>query len=347
MKFLGTIILVILAVLSDAWGQSRKPPSLIELAAYTGADREEMLVAGAKTEGKVVWYTSLAGDSYKETIKAFEAKYQGVKVEAYRGESKDLLQRILAEAQAKRHLVDAVESTLPLLKALRDSKLLTTFNSPHLEKFPEGAKEKADRGLIFWATSRESYMGLAYNKNSVPATAIPKSYEDLLRPELKGKLGFSITSTGARLVAALLKFKGEDFVKKLKRQDISLYPISGRALLDLVISGEVAASPTIFRNHALVAIERGAPVGWIPMEVVPTNAGGVALATWVPHPHAAVLMVDFILSPEGQNILEKFEGSALKDYGFKRWYPEEGLTTEQYERESIKWDKLLREIGRR
>ena len=347
-SLLYAVALFIMGVLSNAWGQGRKPTSLAELAAYSGADREQVLTAGAKAEGKVVWYTSLAGGSFKEIIKAFEAKFTGITVETFRGSSKDIMAKISAETQAKRYLVDSIESTPPVLKAMRDGRLLTPFNALYLGKYPEQSKEKAGKGLFFWASARESYIGLAYNKNSIPLAAVPKSYEDLLKPELRGKLGFSTSDTGSRVIAALLKFKGEDFINRLKKQNISLFAISGRALLDLVISGEAGASPTIFRNHALVSIEQGAPVEWVPMEVVPTNAGGAALAAHAPHRHAAVLLTDFILGPEGQRILEEFEyGSASKDYGFKRWYPEEGLTTEQYERASNKWDKLLRELGRK
>ena len=347
-NLLWTVVLVILGFLSDAWGQGRKPTSLAELAAYSGTDREQVLLAGAKVEGKVTWYTSLAGGSYKEMAAAFEAKYPGTKVEAYRGSSQDLMARITAEAQAKRYLVDSVESTPPLLKAMRDGKLLGAFHFPYQDKYPEESKEKTEKGLFFWASARESYIGLAFNKKAIPAAAVPKSYEELLKPELKDKIGFATSDTGSRVIAALLKFKGEEFVKKLRQQNIRLYAVSGRALLDLVISGEVGVSPTVFRNHALVSIEQGAPVGWVPMEVVPTNAGGAAIAAQAPHPHAAVLLLDFILSPGGQKVLEKFEyGSASNDYGFKRWYPEQGLTTEQYERENTRWDKLLRELGRK
>jgi hypothetical protein len=59
-------------------------------------------------------------------------------------------------------------------------------------------------------------------------------------------------------------------------------------------------------------------------------------------------MVDFLLGPDGQKILERFKyGSAAKDYGFKRWYPEAGLTSDQYERELMKWEKLMNSIARR
>lgn len=335
-------------MLSPAWGQSGKPASLAELAAYTGPDREQILAAGAKAEGKVVWYTSLAGSSYKEIAKAFEAKYPGVKVDIYRGTSQDLMAKITAEAQARRYLVDSVETTLPLLRVLREEGLLTPYISPHAAKYPEDSKERADKGLLFWAIDRESYIGVAYNKNSIPAAAAPKSYEDLLRPEYKGKLGLATSDTGPRTIGAILAVKGDEFLKKLKRQEVTLHSLSARALLDLVVSGEVGASPTIFRSHAFEAIKKGAPVGWAPMEVVPANAGGVIVAGQPPHRHAALLFVDFILGPESQKILENLDyGNATKDYGFKRWYPEKGLTTAQYDKEDAKWEKLLRDLGRK
>lgn len=348
MRFLAMGVFLLFNLATSAWAQGGKPASFAELAAYNKPDREQMLLVGAKAEGKVVWYTSLAGGSYKELAAAFEAKYPGVKVETYRASSQDLTSRILAEAQARRNIADTLESTLPLLKALRDNKLLTPFASPSLAKYPEDAKEKTEKGLFFWATDRESYIGLAYNKKSLAAGAVPKNYDGLLRPELKDKIGMATSDTGSRAIGAMLKFKGEEFLKKLKGQNISLHAVSGRALLDLVISGEVGVSPTIFRNHAEVAIKQGAPVEWLPMDVVPTNSGGVALPTQPPHPHAALLLADFILGPEGQKVLEKFEyGSASEDYGFKRWYPEQGLTTEQYEKIDARWDKLVRELGRK
>jgi hypothetical protein len=71
MKVSGFIVLALLLLPSEAWVQARKPASTAELASYRGPDRERLLYAGAKTEAKVVWYTSLAGGSYKEIIKAF------------------------------------------------------------------------------------------------------------------------------------------------------------------------------------------------------------------------------------------------------------------------------------
>jgi iron(III) transport system substrate-binding protein len=134
--------------------------SIAQLAAYNKPDRERVLYAGAKNEGKITWYTSLAGNSYKQLAAAFEANYPGVKVEAYRATRQDLGARILAEGQAKRYIADTIESTLPLLKLLRDNKLITPYYFPTQAKYPDHVKEKGPKGLFYWAIDRESHRSL-------------------------------------------------------------------------------------------------------------------------------------------------------------------------------------------
>jgi iron(III) transport system substrate-binding protein len=333
---------------TTAWAQGKKADSVGDLAVYTGADREQRLLAGARAEGKVTWYTSLAGSSYKELAKGFEAKYPGLQIEPYRATSGDLMTKIVAEAEAKKYLADAIETTLPVLRYMRENKMLTAYVSAALSRFPAKAKENAGGGLFFWGIDRETYMGVGYNTNIVPPSAVPKNYADLLRPALKGKIGFATSDTGTRTVGSMLTHKGEEFLRKLKLQDITLHSVSGRALADMVISGEVALSPTIFRDHALESKAKGAPIDWVPMEVVPTNAGAVGLVVQPPHPHAAVLLTDFLFSPEAQKILADLEyGSPFRPVSFKLWYPESGMSTAQYDKESARWEKLLREIGRK
>jgi iron(III) transport system substrate-binding protein len=327
--------------------QTKKPSTLSELVAYTGADREKILIAGAKAEGKVTWYTSLAGSSYKELAQGFERKY-GVKVDVYRAASNDLMARITAEAKARQYLVDTIETTLPLLKSLREDGLLAVYASPHLQKYPAHAKENAGNGLYYWGVNRESFIGVGYNPNVIPAGAVPKNFAGLLNPQLKGKIGMTTSDTGVRMMGAILKYKGDGFASKLKTQDVSLHAVSGRAMADLAISGEVPISPSIFRDHAMESKLKGAPIDWVALEGVPTNAGATSIIYQAPHPHGAMLLADFILGPEGQKILEDLQfGSPSKDFGFKRWYPEAGLNTDQYDREATKWQKALREIGRK
>ena len=170
-----------------ARAQGTKPLSLADLAVYRGADREELLVTGAKKEGKLVWYTALAGGSYKELAREFEAKY-GIQVEVYRGASKDLISKVLAEAQAKKFIMDVAESSPPLMMIMRSMRLLTPFYVSHLAKYLPEAKEETGKGSVYWATDRESYMGFAYNTEKISANAVPKNYDGLLNPGLKGKM---------------------------------------------------------------------------------------------------------------------------------------------------------------
>ena len=348
MKIFARALVLAVVLVSTASAQTGKPMPFAQLAAYNKPDREKVLYEGAKAEGKITWYTSLAGGSYKDLAAAFEAKYPGVKVEAYRGTRQELGARILAESQAKRYIFDTLETTIPLMMLLKDNKLIAPFYFTTQAKYPDGVKEKAPKGLVFWAIDRESHIGLAYNKNSIPANLAPKNYEGLLRLELKDKIGFAGSDTGVTVVGAMLKVKGEEYLRKLKNQNIAIHNVSGRALLDMVIAGEIGVSPTTFRNHVEVSLKANAPIEWVPMDVVPSNSGSTAVSSNPPHPHAALLLADFIFGEGGQKVLEQFEyGNPTKDYGFKRWYPEQGLSTEQYEKLDDKWNKMMRGLGKR
>jgi iron(III) transport system substrate-binding protein len=346
MKFFVVALLVGFGFADIVWAQSKM--STEQLAAYNKPDREKVLYAGAKTEGKVTWYTSLAGESYKKLAAAYEAKYPGVAVESYRATRQEMSARITAESQAQRYIADTIETTIPLLKLLKDNNLLIHYYFPTQAKFPDNVKEKAPKGLVFWAIDRESHIGLAYNKNIVAPKLAPKNYEGLLRPELKDKIAFAGSDTGVTVTGAMLKFKGEEYVRKLKAQNVAIHNVSGRALLDMVISGEVGVSPSTFRNHVEVSLKVGAPIEWIPMDVVPSNSGSTAVLAKAPHPHAALLLADFILGAGGQKVLEEYEyGNPTKDYGFKRWYPEQGLTAEQIDKLEERWRSTMRDLTRR
>src|SRR5215470_8452372 len=246
------------AVVTGAFGglsSSRKPMTIAYLVSYNGADWEQILYAGAKTEGKVVWYTSLAGDSYKGMTKAFEAKYPGVRVEAYRVSGSEMTTRMMEESKAKRYIVDTVETTEGNLLFMRDGFLLRPYYSPYFALYPEDAKQKSERGLYFWAIARESYIGFAYNKKLLSKSAIPKNYEGLLHPEFKGRMGVSVSDPSYKVIGAIIRTRGMELVKKLKAQEIALHTIIPPALLDLIASGEVLASPAIFRNHTLNSTE--------------------------------------------------------------------------------------------
>jgi iron(III) transport system substrate-binding protein len=190
---------------------------------------------------------------------------------------------------------------------------------------------------------------LGYNRNLIRAADVPKNFTELAKPEYKGKIAVSGDTTGVRFIGAMIKAKGEEYVKQLRALDIQMHMISGGAMHELMAAGEMPMSISIFRNHVLSGKPKGAPTEWMPMDLNPTNAGGVALPTAANNPYAALMFIDFLLSPEGQKIFEeKFRfATSTKNYGFKRWYPEKGYTLEQYEKAEDHWKKLLRDSVRR
>lgn len=348
MNFSIPVVGVILSIAVNVSAQSGKPITLTELAKYRSADRERVLYEGAKKEGKLTWYTSLVPN--KQITKVFQTKYPGVRVDVYRAAGNTLATRLLEERRAKRYLADAIESTPPQLMLLRDSQALQPFSSPYLANYPDIAKEAAPGDLVLWATDRESLIGVGYNKNVIPADAVPKKFDDLLNPALKGLLSTANNETGARAIGAMLKAKGESFVRRLKEQNIRPHSTTAAGLADLIISGEAPLSFTMVQtNLTQPAASKGAPVAWVPMEVVAVNAGSAAVLANAPNPHAALLFVDFLISPDGQKMYSEqlFYGSAAKVSGFERWYPEKGLTTEEYEKRAEGWLKLLEEISRK
>ncbi|MBM4299359.1 MAG: extracellular solute-binding protein [Deltaproteobacteria bacterium] len=348
MKIVGLVILVLSLAYSPSSAQIKKPASIAELVAYLGADREQLLYAGAKAEGKVVWYTSLAGGSYKALADGFEKKYAGVRVEAFRASGSELTVKLEEETKARRYIADTIETTEGNLMFMRDGKLLRPYTSPHLKSYPDDTKEPAEKGLVYWALARESYVGFMYNKSLVQKGILAKNFDTLLNPELKGRIGISIGETSGKIIGAMIRTKGEEFVRRLKAQEMKLYSIDAPALVNVIASGEIIASPAIFQTHTLLAASKGAPLEWVPMDLVPTNVGSAALAANPPHPHGALLMADYLLSPEGQAILEKFYyGSATKNQGFKKWRPERGLSTDAYEKDLLRWEKLLKDITRK
>jgi iron(III) transport system substrate-binding protein len=347
MAILLSVILIAVTLGQTAWGQTARSTAAAELAKYLGADRERLLYDGAKKEGKLVWYTSLS--AYKEVAKSFESKYPGVTVEFYRASGTTLATRILSESSARRYLADAVETTPGAIMLLRDNKLLLPYTSPHLAGYPDGSKEKAPGGLFYTVVDRESYPGIGYNRNAIRDADVAKNFDDLLKPALKGKIGISGEEIGSRVIGAMLKTKGDGFVKKLAAQEIKLYSLPALGLNELVVSGEVPLTFTAVDSNIRLAAARGAPVAWLPFDLIPTNAGTIAALARAPHPSATLLFIDFLLGPDGQKLLvDKLGyGSARKDYGFKRWYPEQGLSSYDYVQTLERWNKTLLEIARK
>jgi iron(III) transport system substrate-binding protein len=158
------------------------------------------------------------------------------------------------------------------------------------------------------------------------------------------------TTTGTQWIGALLELMGREFLEKLSAQEINVQNISGAALSGLVASGEVPLSPTIFNSNILTHKQKGAPVEWRPLDPVIAGVGISGMVLGSPHPHAALLFLDYIHSKEGQHIAMKGGlSSPRSDIGsleqkFKKLYLESKYTPEEYEKKMNEWEGLMRKL---
>lgn len=324
-----------------------KPTTPEEIARYQGTDRQQILEEGARKEGKLSWYTSLAGPIVDSLANDFKRKYPFIQVDVFRGAENELLTRATQEAQAGQQVFDAIESPPTTIHLLADAKLLVPYHSPFLKNLPDSLKSGASGATVLSATVRVSYIGFGYNTTLIPAADVPKTLGDLLNPKLAGKMALAGSTTGKRWVGSVLRAMGEEkgkqFLSQLaSQQKPKVQQISGKALMDLVAKGEFPASPTIFRDHVLqLAGQQGSPVKWIPLDPVVGNAGQGALAAKAPHPHAALLFVDYLFT-DGQKILEEnFYSVPTTPVSFQAWVPEEGRTTSQIEGDVARWEAVF------
>jgi iron(III) transport system substrate-binding protein len=278
------------------------------LGLSTASPAQDARLAAARSEGKVVWYTSLELSSAERVAKMFEAAHPGIKVDVHRTGSQRILQRLMQELQAGIKNVDVIHtSDAGHFVLLKEKKLLAQHTPPGLERFPAGFKDRD--GYYFGL--RATVNVIAYNTASVPAAEAPRTWKDLLDPKWKGKLvtahpGYS--GVIATHVLALVHVNGWEYFKALAANRVMLVQ-SAVDPAGVVASGErlVAANGGDYVYYKQK--KKGAPLEIVyPKEGVPLVVSPTAIAVFAPHPNAARLFTDYSFSREVQQALADSEG---------------------------------------
>ena len=280
--------------------QVRPFASLEEMASYQGADRTQRLVEGAKKERTLSMYTSAQGNDMGALVAAFEKKY-GIKVSMFRTSSEKVLQRAVTEARANRHTVDVLETNGPEMESMHREQVLQKVSSPHHANLIAAALRPHGE----WVGTRLNVFVQAYNTKLVKKEELPKSWEDLLQPRWKGRLG--IEAEDADWLAGVMEELGEAKGTRLFKEIVAKNGISVRKghtlLTQLVASGEVPFALTVYNYKAEQLKQKGAPIGWLAVGTAIARPNGVGIARRAPNPHAALLFYDFEISEEGQKVL--------------------------------------------
>ena len=265
---------------------------------YEGADRSQLLAERARQEGALVVYTSLATSESVPLTQAFERKY-GVKVQLWRSLSDQVVRRALNEARARRHSVDVIETNAPELEALARERVLARFFSPHIADIPHWGVPPHR----MWISDRVDFFVVAFNTAKVRREELPATYEGFLDPKWKGRIG--LEATDQEWLAGLAKHWGEKRAVDFFRGLVAMKPDlrKGHVLLsEMVAAGEVPVSLTNYASNADSMKRREKPIDWKPVEPVIGRPQAIGLAANAPHPNAALLFADFVLSPEGQQL---------------------------------------------
>lgn len=279
------------------------------------------LVAKAKAEGQLMWYTPLPVAEAQNWVAQFEQKY-GVKVNVFRGGTASLTQRLQTEIPAGHWAFDVILHRTTNIDIFRRRGWVQKLNYAERSRFPEGFADAED----YWVTSYILPWVIGYNTNLVKPNEVPKSYQDLLDPKWKGKT--VIDEQDVDLFATMLKImgqeKGREWFKKLAAN--GLQTRRGHTLeVQLLGAGEFAldfgAYAPMVENYRL----KGAPINWVALEPVPVNVYAMALSAKPPRPNAARLFLNWSLSPEGLKALNEVAdrlpvrmGVAIKNKGLEQ-----------------------------
>ncbi|MGH7827180.1 MAG: ABC transporter substrate-binding protein [Candidatus Binatia bacterium] len=270
---------------------------LLISAATVFADDAER-IAKAKSEGQVVFYSTMGIDTVQPVTLAFEKKFPFLKVEVLRLNSERVFNRVMVEHQTGKVHADVVNlSVMPLLKG---KGVLAPYRSPEAKAFPAKFRDTDDT----WTGLVGNYYVIGYNTKLVPEANVPKDWFDLIQPWWKGKMALDVGDYDwfGAMLEYLGREKGRRLMEGLAKQQLNWR--KGHSLLaQLVGAGEFSAS-LVYAHRTQLTKEKGSPIDWVKTSkpiIVSQNA--VAVLEKASHPNAARLFVDFLMSEAGQKLL--------------------------------------------
>jgi iron(III) transport system substrate-binding protein len=277
---------------------------LVPGVAWSQSSPDSKLIEAAKKEGELVYYTTMTLDQSKQTVDRFEKKYPFIKVTLFRTGGGPLLNKITTEARGGRFAWDVVVGRGEMVLPLMERKLLASYRSPESKMIDTQLVDKEG----YWAAYYVNSYVMGWNTKLLKKDDVPKTYEALLNPKWKGGQ-ISLDTEAYGLFEGLKGVWGKEKTLAYFRKLASLDPVLKRGnteRVQLTVAGEypliVAYNQTIQRMTS-----RGAPIDWLPLEPAVTQVNPAMIGAKAPHPNAARLFYDYILSKEGQEQLRAFQ----------------------------------------
>jgi iron(III) transport system substrate-binding protein len=287
-KFYGLLALITAMIFSAGTAYSQSPS----------------LLAAAKKEGKVVVYGSLETDVAETAFKDFK-KNTGIEVDYWRASATKVMDRALSEGRAGKPLVDVVLTNDNPMQIMFKEGLFAKYDSPSAKEFP---KEAIDPNL--GARYRNVIIGIVYNKDIVKAAEAPKTLEDLVKPQYRGKLVMpdpTQHTTTTQWVASLDKLMGKEKSEKYIRDLAAQKPILVESLLpaaERVATGETPIAIT-YVKYVYIYGQRGAPLDYVRLGKFMGDGHYLGLNAKAPHSNAGKAFIDYFLSAENMKAIAK------------------------------------------
>jgi len=340
----------ILAALSIVAGASAQSAGdiLKTYDALAKSEKRARLIDGAIKEGRFVFYGTLGVDAAAPMLEKFRQSHSYLSIGHYRGNGSGLFNKVVTEARGAKFEADVIEISAGPSAELIRAGYIDPYRSAEIETVRPEFRDPRH----LWHAYQCLVVALAFNKNRVKESEVPKNYQDLLLPRWKGGK-ISLDTDDADVFGALLDSWGEkqglDYFRRLAKQEPVLR--NGHTLqAQLLAAGEVDLHPWSHAQRPLLMADRGAPVAIEFLQPVISKAQGLLLARKSPHPHAAALFIDWALSEEGQSFIGIDLVRSPVRAGAKQKYTVLGtpktkvITPEFLGREYDRYNKLYREI---
>jgi iron(III) transport system substrate-binding protein len=266
------------------------------------AQDAKLIEAAKKESGKVVAYGSLEADTTEAVRKAFEKK-TGLSLEYWRASTTKVVDRATSEFRAKKSLVDVILVHDAEMRLLFKENIVGRYDSPRFKDF---TKESIDPEL--GPRYRDTIIGIVYNKSMIKPDDAPKSMEDLLKPQFRGKLVMpdpTQHTTTTEWVASLGKLMGKEKGDKFIRDLAAAKPLLVESLLpaaERVSAGESAIAITYIKFSYLFGL-KGAPLDYMRSEKMLGEGSYIMLASKPAHSNGGKAFIDFFLDDNSMKIL--------------------------------------------
>jgi iron(III) transport system substrate-binding protein len=260
------------------------------------------LIEQAKKEGEVILYTTMTVGDFAVFNQAAKEKYPFLNVRHVYLSTSRQTARVMQEHRAGKLQADVLGNSIEPMLYLKTQGVIGKYESPEAKHLVKGAFDPDG----YWIGTTTDLLITAFNTREYSRGSAPKSYDEYLNAKFKGQMA---TNSGAPYpLSGMISLRGEEqgiaYMRKLGQQDVR--PVEGYThVTNLLAAGEFPLAIFMQVSKIDAMKRKGGPVDWLPGSPTFATLSTIALAQNPPHPAAARLLMDFYLSPEGQQALAK------------------------------------------